>query len=134
VHENAKRGDSRLPATVANRHGYAESGINRPPPDFNGKEGVDGSSPSEGFAKSLQAASLSRPCSGFLTACARRRGIVPNESGFYEPVGAALAVESRRGEDLRVAGGRNLFSIRRARHDEDQQLHDGRDSSSEPST
>ena len=25
VHENAKRGDSRLPATDENRHGYAES-------------------------------------------------------------------------------------------------------------
>jgi len=39
VHKNAKRGDSRLPATGANGPGYAESRIGRPPPDFNGKEG-----------------------------------------------------------------------------------------------
>ena len=45
MHENAKRGDSRLPANDRKRHGYAEPRINRPPPDLDGKEGVDGSSP-----------------------------------------------------------------------------------------
>ncbi len=49
VHENAKRGDARLPARREKRCGYAKNGINRPPPHFNGKEGVDGSSPSEGL-------------------------------------------------------------------------------------
>ena len=49
MHENAKRGDSRLPATGSNRHDHAETRINRPPPHFNGKEGVSGSSPEEGF-------------------------------------------------------------------------------------
>ena len=49
VHENAKRGDARLPARARKRCGYGKNGINRPPPHFNGKEGVDGSSPSEGF-------------------------------------------------------------------------------------
>jgi len=42
VHENAEGADSRLSATTANGHGYAESRINRPPPDLNGKRRVDG--------------------------------------------------------------------------------------------
>ena len=52
MHEKAKRGDSRLPATGANRHGYAKTGVGKTPSDFNGKEGVDGSSPSEGSYES----------------------------------------------------------------------------------
>jgi hypothetical protein len=49
VHENAKRGNSRLPAKGTNRHGYAETRINRPPPHFNGKEEALGSNPREGL-------------------------------------------------------------------------------------
>jgi hypothetical protein len=53
VHDNAKRGDPRLPATDANRHGYAESRINRPPPDLNGKEAL-GSNPSSNPREGLE--------------------------------------------------------------------------------
>jgi hypothetical protein len=64
VHENAKRDDLRLPATAENRHGYAETGINRPPPHFNGKEGVDGSSPSEGLFVGLAFRARGNGCDG----------------------------------------------------------------------
>jgi hypothetical protein len=49
AHENAKRGNSRLPATGSNGHGYKENGINSPPPHFNGKEEALGSNPREGL-------------------------------------------------------------------------------------
>ena len=51
MHGHANRGDLRLLATGINRHGYAENGLGRPPPDLNGKEGVSGSSPEEGLEK-----------------------------------------------------------------------------------
>ena len=47
-HEDAKRGDARLLPTSTNPHHYGQSRMDRPPPHVHGKEGVDGSSPSEG--------------------------------------------------------------------------------------
>lgn len=49
MHEKAKRGDPRPPATDENRHGYTQSGIGEPPPDLNGKEEALGSNPREGL-------------------------------------------------------------------------------------
>src|SRR5205823_14274574 len=50
-HGHANRDETRLLATPANPHHYAQSRMNPPPPHVHGKEGVDGSSPSEGFAE-----------------------------------------------------------------------------------
>ena len=49
-HGHAKRGETRLLATPANQLHHAGSRMGRPPPHVHGKEGVDGSSPSEGFS------------------------------------------------------------------------------------
>ena len=43
--------DAQLSATLAKPHGCAQTRVNRPP-HVHGKEGVDGSSPSEGSAQS----------------------------------------------------------------------------------
>jgi hypothetical protein len=53
-HAHAKRDKTRLPATRRNALKYTEYRTDRPPPHVHGKEGVDGSSPSEGLKKSLQ--------------------------------------------------------------------------------
>ena len=50
-HAHAKRDEPRRLATPANPRHYAETRMSRPPPNVHGKEGVDGSSPSEGFAE-----------------------------------------------------------------------------------
>ena len=57
-HRHAKRADLRLRPRLANRRRYAQTRMGRPPPHVHGKEGVDGSSPSEGFRKGQQMASL----------------------------------------------------------------------------
>src|SRR5262249_27254556 len=48
-HGDAKRDQTRLSATSTNPLHDAGSGMGRPPPHVHGKEGVDGSSPSEGL-------------------------------------------------------------------------------------
>jgi hypothetical protein len=47
-HGHARRANTRRLARSKNPHRYAETRMNRPPPHVHGKEGVDGSSPSEG--------------------------------------------------------------------------------------
>ena len=51
-HGHAKRDGSRLLATRAKPHRYAQTRMRRPPPHVHGKEGVDGSSPSDCLNKS----------------------------------------------------------------------------------
>jgi hypothetical protein len=51
-HDPAKRDNTRQPPTHQNPHGYAQTRMSRPPPHVHGKEGVDGSSPSEGLYES----------------------------------------------------------------------------------
>jgi hypothetical protein len=53
-HGHARRANTRRLARSKNPHRYAETRMNRPPPHVHGKEGVDGSSPSEGSEKFLQ--------------------------------------------------------------------------------
>ena len=48
-HGHAKRDGTRIRANHADPHHYAQTRMSRPPPHVHGKEGVDGSSPSEGF-------------------------------------------------------------------------------------
>jgi hypothetical protein len=50
-HGHANRDETRILATQANPRGSAETRMNRPPPHVHGKEGVNGSSPLEGFAE-----------------------------------------------------------------------------------
>ena len=61
-HGHARRDETRILATHPNPHRYTQTRINQPPPHVHGKEGVDGSSPSEGL-KSLQIATCV-VCSG----------------------------------------------------------------------
>jgi hypothetical protein len=63
-HGRVKGDDARLRATRTNPHRSSQTRMNRPPPHLHGKEGVDGSSPSEGFSPSLQA---SHSCQRSLT-------------------------------------------------------------------
>jgi hypothetical protein len=65
-HGRVKGGDARLRATRTNPHRYSQTRMNRPPPHVHGKEGVDGSSPSEGSAKAphVGAFSVSPTCTG----------------------------------------------------------------------
>jgi len=88
VHENAKRDDPRLPATAENRHGHVETRINRPPPHFNGKEGVDGSSPSEGSAKGPEIGSFT-----FASTCRSSNVGVPAAVRELQDAVAKLAEE-----------------------------------------
>src|SRR6266516_2924822 len=50
-HGHGTRDDVRLPATRASPRRYAQTRMGRPPPHVHGKEGVDGSSPSEASEK-----------------------------------------------------------------------------------
>jgi len=50
-HRLAKPAEARLRPSRSKPHHHAEAGMTRPPPHVHGKEGVDGSSPSEGFTK-----------------------------------------------------------------------------------
>ena len=50
-HGHERRDDRRRPATSRIPPHYAQTRMRRPPPHVHGKEGVDGSSPSEGFCK-----------------------------------------------------------------------------------
>jgi hypothetical protein len=63
-HGHANRDETRILATPANVRHYAQSRMNRPPPHVHGKEGVDGSSPSEGLSQTNEAAAKG----GFLVA------------------------------------------------------------------
>jgi hypothetical protein len=71
-HGHAKRDHARLLATAANPHDYAEFRMDRPPPHVHGKEGVDGSSPSEGFTKGQQWTFLFVPSGEVLVDLSRR--------------------------------------------------------------
>ena len=53
-HDPAKRDQTPLLATPANQHDNAETRAKSTPPHVHGKEGVDGSSPSEGLKNPLQ--------------------------------------------------------------------------------
>jgi hypothetical protein len=53
-HRLKERGEVRLPARHAKPCFYAEIRMRRPPPHGHSKEWVDGSSPSQDFAKPLQ--------------------------------------------------------------------------------
>jgi hypothetical protein len=61
-HGHAKRDDVRLFATGAKPRHFAETRMSRPPPHVHGKEGVDGSSPSEGSAKAPVIGAFSIDC------------------------------------------------------------------------
>jgi hypothetical protein len=59
-HGDAKRANSSLRPRLANPRRCAQTRMSRPPPHVHGKEGVDGSSPSEGFENLLQIRTFGR--------------------------------------------------------------------------
>src|SRR5436305_4684644 len=67
-HGHAKRDDVRLSATRPSPQRYEQTRMGRPPPHVHGKEGVDGSSPSEGLAVrgfgGIVAEALGEQCEG----------------------------------------------------------------------
>jgi hypothetical protein len=81
-HDHANRDHARRSARHANPHRCTRSRMSRPP-HVHGKEGVDGSSPSEGFAKPPQ-------MSGFLRLFVVRVGDVKSHRGRTPQLAAAF--------------------------------------------